>query len=94
MVDRVEPRLLVSDIGMPGMDGLELIRRIRHHPSDRTRAIPAIAMTAFTRPADRARALEAGFQAHVPKPLDPAQLLAMAATLCDGVGEPPSFVRA
>lgn len=69
------PGLIVSDIGMPEMDGYELIRRVRQR-RDALRDVPAIAMTAFTRQADRARALEAGFQLHVTKPLDAAMLLA------------------
>ena len=76
------PRFLISDIGMPEMDGYELIRRVRQQGGDGTRAIPAIAMTAFTRPNDRARALEAGFHAHVAKPVDPATLVATVARLC------------
>lgn len=81
------PRFLISDIGMPEMDGYELIRRIRQQGADGTRAIPAIAMTAFTRPNDRQRALEAGFQAHLAKPVDPATLVATVARLCVGGDE-------
>lgn len=76
--------ILISDIGMPEMDGYELIRRVRQQGSDGTRAIPAIAMTAFTRPNDRDRALKAGFQAHLAKPVDPATLVATVARLCGG----------
>jgi PAS domain S-box-containing protein len=70
-----EPHLLVSDIGMPGVDGYELIRTIRSLEPSRGGAIPAVAVTAFARPEDRARALLAGYQAHLSKPIDPAQLI-------------------
>jgi two-component system CheB/CheR fusion protein len=58
--------LLVSDLGMPEMDGYELIAELRRRPA--TRDLHAIAMSGFGRRADARRALEAGFNAHVPKP--------------------------
>jgi two-component system CheB/CheR fusion protein len=58
--------LLVSDLGMPEMDGYELIAELRRRPA--TRELRAIAMSGFGRRADARRALEAGFNAHVPKP--------------------------
>lgn len=84
----LHPRLVISDIGMPEMDGYELIRRVRQFGNDRVRAVPAIAITAFTRPNDRARALAAGFHVHVPKPVDPMMLMATVVRLCasSGVG--------
>jgi signal transduction histidine kinase/ActR/RegA family two-component response regulator len=71
-VDR--PRLLISDIGMPNMDGFELLRRVRsvYQASE----LPAIAITAFARSEDRDRALDAGFQVHLAKPVNLAALLA------------------
>ena len=71
--------VLVSDIGMPGMDGYELVRRARRLEGGQPRA--CIAMTAFARPEDRERALRAGFDAHVAKPLEPALLVATIARL-------------
>jgi signal transduction histidine kinase/ActR/RegA family two-component response regulator len=76
-LDRLEaecPGLLISDIGMPNMDGFELVRRVRsiHEASE----LPAIALTAFARSEDRDRALDAGFQVHLPKPVNLAALLA------------------
>jgi PAS domain S-box-containing protein len=62
------PDLLVTDLGLPGTDGLELLRTIRA----RSPHIPAVAVTGYARLGDRARALDAGFQAHVSKPIDPA----------------------
>ena len=66
---------LVSDIGMPGEDGYALMRRIRGAPSEATRGIPAIALTAYARIEDRRKALAAGFQAHVAKPIEPRELV-------------------
>ena len=67
--------LVVSDIGMPGMDGFELLREVR-----RRWTMPAIALSAHTRAVDRTRALQSGFQAHVPKPVDVGELLTVAAS--------------
>jgi CheY-like chemotaxis protein/anti-sigma regulatory factor (Ser/Thr protein kinase) len=63
--------VLVTDIGMPGTDGYELLTAVRARPDGR---IPAIALTAYARLEDRERALNAGFRLHVPKPLDPTRL--------------------
>ena len=58
--------LLISDLGMPEMDGYELIAELRRRPA--TLHLRAIAMSGFGRREDARRALEAGFNAHVPKP--------------------------
>ncbi|HEX7809619.1 MAG TPA: ATP-binding protein, partial [Thermoanaerobaculia bacterium] len=65
------PSVLVSDIGMPGLDGYELMLRIRANPSAATRAVPAIALTAYASPEDRERVLTSGFNFHLAKPVDP-----------------------
>jgi CheY-like chemotaxis protein len=70
-----QPRLLLSDIGLPDMDGYQLIRSIRAHPNPTVRGIPAIAVTAFARQQDHDQALQAGFHAHVPKPVDESDLI-------------------
>ena len=72
--------IIVSDIGMAGVDGYELIRRIRRLPGERG-AIPAIAVTAYARPGDRDRAKEAGFHAHLTKPVEIDELLRTVASL-------------
>lgn len=74
LVESFAPGVLVSDIGMAGRDGYDLIRQIR----DRRSAVelPAIAVTAFARSEDRRDALHAGFQMHLTKPVDPRELLA------------------
>jgi PAS domain S-box-containing protein len=68
--------VLVSDIGMPDMNGYELLRRIRSGEGD-AREIPAIAVTGFAREEDRERALQAGYRAHVVKPIEPDELAAV-----------------
>jgi PAS domain S-box-containing protein len=68
------PHVLVSDIGMPGMDGYELIRHVRSTLDLDARALPAIALTAFAREEDHRAALAAGFQAHVTKPVQLSEL--------------------
>ncbi|HET9622105.1 MAG TPA: ATP-binding protein [Kofleriaceae bacterium] len=72
--------LIISDIGMPEMDGLAMIRAIRALPEP-ARSVPAIALTAYTRAVDRTRAIQAGFQTHIPKPVDATELLTVAASL-------------
>ncbi|MBA3773704.1 MAG: PAS domain S-box protein [Ramlibacter sp.] len=76
--------ILVSDIGMPDVDGYALIRRIRALAPERGGAIPAIALTAFARPEDRERALQAGFQEHMAKPVEPSELVSRIAELARG----------
>ena len=74
------PDVLVSDIGMPGMDGFELLRRLRAMGQERGGRLPAIALTALARSEDRTRALHAGFVAHLSKPVEPPELLATVAS--------------
>ncbi len=81
MIEDSAPDVLVSDIGMPGMDGYELIARLRARRGDRSADIPAIALTAYAREADRARALAAGFDLHVAKPVAPEELTAAVARM-------------
>src|SRR6185312_11446883 len=63
----IRPTVLVCDVGMPGMDGYQLIRKWRAEepPGER---VPALALTAFARAEDRKRSLIAGYQAHLAKP--------------------------
>jgi PAS domain S-box-containing protein len=73
--------LLVSDIGMPDLDGYELMRRVRLLDSSRTGPIPAIAVTAYARAEDRQRSLLAGYQMHLAKPIEARELVAGIASL-------------
>jgi signal transduction histidine kinase/CheY-like chemotaxis protein len=75
------PDVLISDIGMPGVDGYDLIRQVRELPRERGGTIPAIALTAYTRTEDRLQSLRAGYDMHVPKPVELAELVAVAATV-------------
>jgi CheY-like chemotaxis protein len=75
------PDVLLSDIGMPEEDGYDLIRRVRALPRDRGGDVPAAALTAYARPEDRRRLLNAGYSMHLPKPIEPAELVAVVATL-------------
>jgi PAS domain S-box-containing protein len=77
--DKVD--LMVSDIGMPGIDGYQLIEQVRALDSRRTGPLPAIAVTAYARPEDRQRSLLAGYQAHISKPLEARELIAAIASL-------------
>ncbi|NHZ97670.1 ATP-binding protein [Massilia sp. CCM 8734] len=74
LLDSEAPELLVSDIGMPEMDGYQLIGEIRRRGYSST-ALPAVALTAFAGAEDRQRAFDAGFQAHVAKPYIVAELV-------------------
>jgi PAS domain S-box-containing protein len=80
------PDVLLSDIGMPGMDGYELIRRVRSLDPEAGGRVPAAALTAFARPEDRTRALLAGYQMHATKPIRPAELMALVASLAGLTG--------
>jgi CheY-like chemotaxis protein len=73
--------ILVSDIGMPGLDGYELMRRARALDSSRSGPIPAIAVTAYARAEDRQRSLLAGYQMHLAKPIEARELVAGIASL-------------
>ena len=75
------PDVLVVDLGMPGMDGFELITSLRNSTNQAIRRIPAAALTAFARSEDRTRALRSGFEMHLAKPVDPGELVASVATL-------------
>jgi len=76
-IEQVSPDVLVSDIGMPGRDGYDLIREVRRRERlDGTRHLPAIALTAFARPEDRKLAATSGFDAHCAKPMRPGELIA------------------
>jgi hypothetical protein len=73
--------ILLSDIGMPDVDGYELIRQVRALESDRRAPIPAIAITAYARSEDRQRSLLAGYQMHMAKPIEARELVAAIASL-------------
>jgi PAS domain S-box-containing protein len=75
------PSVLVADLGMPRVDGFQLIEQVRSHRNPVVRRLPAAALTAYARSDDRVKALRAGFQIHLAKPIDPAELITTVATL-------------
>src|SRR5205085_2804726 len=82
------PDVLVTDIGMPGEDGYELIRQARDFEAQHQRAhTPALALTAYARPEDRARAHAAGYETHLAKPIEPATLINCLANLAARDGQ-------
>jgi CheY-like chemotaxis protein len=82
--------VVIADLGMPGIDGFELIGRIRRSANPRVRNIPAAALTAYARSDDRAKALRTGFQLHLAKPVDPGELMAAIASLVQRVTPSPA----
>jgi two-component system CheB/CheR fusion protein len=89
------PNVLVSDIGMAGEDGYDLIRKVRTLPAERGGRLPALAVTAYGEERDRLKAISAGFQAHVAKPVAPRELVIEVARLAGRTGaiassRPPS----
>jgi CheY-like chemotaxis protein len=74
------PDVIVSDIGMQNIDGLEFMRKVRAMESARSGRAHAIALTAYAGDEDRAVALEAGYDVHIAKPFDPAGLARAVAT--------------
>ncbi len=74
ILDSWKPDVVVSDIGMPGMDGYEFIRELRSRAPDRGGHIAALALTAFARLEDVARARANGYDGHVSKPVNPQDL--------------------
>ncbi len=82
VLSETHPDLLIADIGMPEEDGYSLIQSIRNLDTEQSR-VPAIALTAHSRPEDVEQALASGFQMHVAKPIDSTRLVASIASLFD-----------
>ncbi|MBH8572235.1 response regulator [Nostocaceae cyanobacterium CENA369] len=83
-LESFQPDVLVSDIGMPEVDGYTLLQQIRTLPPEKGGQIPAIALTAYAREDDRQRAIASGYQRHVTKPLEPEQLVKAVVELARG----------
>jgi signal transduction histidine kinase/ActR/RegA family two-component response regulator len=77
LVERFAPDIIISDIGMPERDGYDFIRELRTKGCK----TPAVALTAFARAEDRIRSIQSGYQTHLPKPIEPAELVAVVASL-------------
>jgi CheY-like chemotaxis protein/two-component sensor histidine kinase len=76
-----QPDVLISDIGMPDMDGYMLMRQVRALPPEQGGRIPAIALTAYAGEINQQKALQVGFQQHISKPVDPDILIAAIANI-------------
>jgi two-component system cell cycle response regulator DivK len=74
------PELVLMDIRLPDIDGVEALRRLRAH--ERTSSIPVLALTAQAMRGDRERFLEAGFDGYVPKPIDITELVGLVSEHC------------
>jgi PAS domain S-box-containing protein len=83
-IEQAPPALLVSDIGMPEMDGYMLLEQVRALTSGQQ--VPAIALTAYASEVDHQRAIEVGFQMHLAKPVNPEALVEAIARLCEQNG--------
>lgn len=84
ILEEWHPDVIISDIEMPVMNGFEFIRNVRSHKA--LAKIPAVALTAYARVEDRLRALASGFHMHLAKPAEPAELLAVVASLTKRIG--------
>ncbi len=84
MIQAQQFDLLVSDIGMPEMDGRSLIRAVRRLPHRSAKELPAVALTAFAMVSDRQEGLAAGFQGYVAKPIEMGRLTRAIREVLDG----------
>ena len=75
--------IMITDIGMPGVDGFELVAGIRSSDNGNDPNLPAIAVTAYASPGDRERAIAAGFQAHLAKPVNFDEVLSAVKRVLD-----------
>jgi two-component system CheB/CheR fusion protein len=75
------PDVLISDLGMPGEDGYELIRRVRLLPAEAGGRLPSLAVSAYATEEHRKKVMRTGFQKHLEKPVAPAELVAEVARL-------------
>jgi CheY-like chemotaxis protein len=80
---QAQPDFVLSDIGMPDMDGYTLLQQIRALPIEQGGRIPAIALTAYAGDLDRQQAIQCGFQDHLAKPVEPEVLVKAIANLLD-----------
>lgn len=78
--------VIISDIGMPELDGYELLKQLRTLEAHKSTKTPAIALTAFARSSDRTRALLAGYLLHIAKPVEPSELIAAVASVVGRTG--------
>ena len=80
------PDVLISDLGMPGEDGYELIRRVRLLPADAGGRLPSLAVSAYATDEHRQKVIRTGFERHLEKPVVPAELVNEVARLAGRLG--------
>jgi len=93
IIEPERPHVLVSDIGMPEIDGYEFLRRVRALTQKIGVHIPAVALTAYAGSEDKTRALRAGFLVHLVKPIEPSELVATLASLAGRTDDLPVSER-
>ncbi len=81
MLQQWKPAVIISDIGLPGEDGYQLVQRVRALKPQQGGSIPAVALTGYASPIDESKARAAGYQAHLSKPVELDQLVATIARL-------------
>jgi CheY-like chemotaxis protein len=81
ILQKSSPDILISDIGMPEMDGYMLMKHIRSLTAEKGGTIPAIAVTAYAGDSNQKLALDAGFQMHISKPVEPTELIKVTTNL-------------
>jgi two-component system, cell cycle response regulator DivK len=79
------PDLILMDVQLPGIDGIEALGRIR--ADERTKDIPVVALTAQAMSGDRERFLDSGFDGYISKPVDVLEFIETVARYCEGGGE-------
>jgi PAS domain S-box-containing protein len=84
-LDHNVPDIILSDIAMPNLDGLEMMRRVRERSAARGGDVPAVALTAYARPEDSERSRASGFQVHLSKPVDADRLISTVVALAGRV---------
>ncbi|MGO9454938.1 MAG: ATP-binding protein [Candidatus Binataceae bacterium] len=82
---KMNPDILVSDLGMPGRDGHSLVKEIRAREKETglSKRLPVVALTAYGRVEDKVEVFSSGFDSHVVKPVDPAELAAVIKQLVE-----------
>ncbi len=89
LLDLEVPAAIIADIGMPGEDGLSMLRRIRQRPAEQGGAVPAVALSAYARTEDRHAALGAGFNDFLVKPAIPADVVRRLAEIVGAASAVP-----
>ena len=81
MFAQEKPRIIVADLGLPGVDGFQFLKQIRSLPKSEGGGTPAVALTARNTVVDRVNSLKAGFTLHLAKPVDPQALANLLAAI-------------